>query len=333
MSEFRCAPSSIPVIDVSGLRNESGIPQALIFAIDKACREIGFFTIINHGIEASTIDEMLAQTKIFFDLPQVLKDSVEIHKSPYMRGYFNQGADKSDGVLGDVKEGFDMASDLPCDDPYVKEGLSFYGPNSWPDFMPSFKPVMIDYHTKALNLGLNLLKVFALALDMPADYFSDKFVKPMAQLRVLRYPPTVHHEGDAMGAGEHTDFGWITMIAQDSAGGLEVKNTAGVWIAVTPIESSLVVNVGDLMSRWTNDRYTATVHRVLNSGSQVRYSAAFFMDPDYKAIVTCLPSCTSHDNPQKYESIIAGEYMDRRFLETTTFRENQESRGSIEYVG
>ncbi|MFD2645926.1 isopenicillin N synthase family dioxygenase [Pseudomonas japonica] len=332
MSEFRSAASSIPVIDVSALREGREIPKALVMEIDKACREIGFFTIINHGIDAAVIDEVLAQTRAFFDLPQDLKDSVEIHKSPYMRGYFNQGADKSDGILGDVKEGFDMASDLSRDDPYVQAGLPFYGPNAWPEFQPSFKPVMLDYHAQALALGQNLLKVFALALEMPEDYFHDKFVKPMAQLRVLRYPPTPHREGQAIGAGEHTDFGWITMIAQDGAGGLEVKNAAGEWIAVTPIESALVVNVGDLMSLWTNDRYTATIHRVLNNGNQVRYSAAFFMDPDYKAKVTCLPSCISHDNPRKYEPIVAGEYMDRRFLETTTFRDTQEPHRSNEHA-
>ncbi|WMD18320.1 2-oxoglutarate and iron-dependent oxygenase domain-containing protein [Achromobacter seleniivolatilans] len=326
MNENRKAVRSIPVIDVQGLRVNQGISSDLVSQVDRACREIGFFSVVNHGIDASTIDSVLAQAKIFFNQPKHLKEEIEIHKSPYMRGYFSEGADKSDGVLGDIKEGFDMASEIALEDAYVKANLPFYGPNAWPASMPHFRSVMLGYHAQALDLGRRLLRVFALGLGMPAHHFDDKFVKPMAQLRVLRYPPIEYAEGQPIGAGEHTDFGWITMIAQDSVGGLEVRNAEHEWIPVPPIKSGFVVNIGDLMSRWTNDHYPATFHRVVNTSNRERYSAAFFMDPDYYASVECLSSCVSPERPARYPPTIAGEYMDRRFLETTTFRESQNNR-------
>ena len=316
---------SIPIIDVGSLTQGTDISPHLVKAIDTACREVGFFTVVNHGVDETLISTVFSHIESFFDLPIQAKEKIEIHKSAYMRGYFSEGADKSDGILGDVKEGFDMATDLPLDDAFVKAKLPFYGPNVWPEELPDFKLAMTEYHSQMLAFGKKLLNVFALALNMPIDYFDDKFKKPMAQLRVLRYPSTKYTHGEPMGAGEHTDFGWITMISENDTGGLEVQSADGAWIKVKPIPNAFVVNVGDLMSRWTNDRYKATLHRVINTSGKLRHSAAFFMDPDYTAKVECLPSCCADDSPAKYGAIVAGEYMDQRFLETTTFRELEPS--------
>lgn len=312
---------TIPVIDVAKLTQGGIVPEGLIREIDRACRDVGFFSVINHGVDQKLIADVFVQMAAFFDCSDEVKEKVAIRKSAHMRGYFSEGADMSDGILGDIKEGFDMASDLPLDDKLVKANLTFYGPNAWPENMPDFKAVMTDYHSQMLAFGMNLLKVFALALKMPPHYFDDKFKKPMAQLRVLRYPSTDYTRGEPIGAGEHTDFGWLTMIAESDAGGLEIQSSGGSWIKVKPIPNAFVVNVGDLMSRWTNDRYKATMHRVINSSGKLRHSAAFFMDPDYMASVECLPSCCSDESPARYEKILAGDYMDKRFLETTTFRE------------
>ncbi|WP_295479389.1 2-oxoglutarate and iron-dependent oxygenase domain-containing protein [uncultured Pseudomonas sp.] len=314
---------AIPLIDAAALRPGRPIPLELVDAVDSACRGMGFFTVVNHAVDTALISNVFAQLKSLFDLPSAEKQKIEIHKSPFMRGYFSEGADKSDGVLGDIKEGFDMATDLPVTDPYVRAKLPFYGPNAWPAALPDFRHVMTDYHKQTLAFGKDLLRVFALALDVPASYFDEKFTKPMAQLRLLRYPSIKYRPGMPIGAGEHTDFGWITMILQDNAGGLEVQSTSGAWIKAAPIDNAFVVNVGDLMQRWTNDRYKATLHRVINTSGRVRHSAAFFMDPDYTAKVECLHSCQSVRAPSKYPPILAGEYMDKRFLETTTFRETE----------
>lgn len=328
MAQMNGSQPKIPVIDVSGLFEDDKALRALAAEISTACRDVGFFYIVNHGIPASLRADVFRQARAFFNLPHAEKDKINIHKSKYMRGYFGQGADKSDGIVGDIKEGFDLAADLPEDNEYVKAKLPFYGPNVWPENPPGFRPALNGYHGSMLALGLSLLKAFAVSLDMPRDYFEDKFVCPMAQIRVLRYPPQPSVNQRAIGAGEHTDFGWITMIAHDETPGLQVLGRDDRWIDVDPLPNAFVVNVGDLMSRWTNDFYTATLHRVVNRNAVDRYSVAFFMDPDYYAEVSCLPTCVSESRPARYSPIVVGDYMNRRFHETTTFRE-----GELDYHG
>ncbi len=315
--------SKIPIIDLSGLFEDDTALQTIASEISTACIEIGFFYIINHGISASLCRDVFQQAYDFFNLPDFEKEKINIQKSRYMRGYFGHGADKSDGIVGDIKEGFDMAADLPFDNEYVKAKIPFYGPNVWPEKPPGFRNVLSEYHAAMLNLGLALLRAFATSLQMPKNYFEDKFVCPMAQIRMLRYPPQPYMDKRAMGAGEHTDFGWITMIAQDEHLGLQVLGRDNRWIDIHPLPHSFVVNSGDLMTRWTNDLYTATFHRVINLNDIDRYSVAFFMDPDYFAEVSCLPTCVSENNPERYSPIVVGDYMNRRFHETTTFRQGE----------
>jgi isopenicillin N synthase-like dioxygenase len=255
-------------------------------------------------------------------LPAHEKQILDIKNSEFMQGYFAYGADKSDGVNDDIKEGFDLALDLPMSDPFVQVRLPFYGPNTWPASLPKFKPVLNAYYDHMINLGVTLLGAFSIGLGVDKNFFAERFKKPIAQIRLLRYPPPIFRDQTRVGAGEHTDFGWITMIMQDRTGGLEVKNVDGEWIAVPYIADSFVVNVGDLMQRWTNDEYLATMHRVTNRTDRARYSIAFFMDPDYYVNVECLPTCTSSSKPARYAPIVVCDYMDRRFMETTTFREN-----------
>ena len=314
----------VPIIDVSAVfGSDEKRVQALVDDIAQACKKIGFFYIKNYGIDDSLYEEAFNVSKALFALPQQEKDSLNIKLSPYMRGYFSHGADKSDGVNDDIKEGFDMATDLPVSDPYVMMKLPFYGPNVWPESLPKFKNVMNDYHRLHLELGRALLRLFARGLNVPETFFDDKFAKPMAQLRTLRYPVSVDHTIDSNGAGEHTDFGWITMIAQEpGTDGLQVKDITGNWVGVPVVPSTLVVNVGDLMRMWTNDVYTATLHRVINRSSVSRHSIAFFMDPDYFVKIECLSSCISKELPAKYQPFVVGDYMNRRFYETTTFRED-----------
>jgi isopenicillin N synthase-like dioxygenase len=315
----------VPIIDVGALfgGDEQSV-QALVDDIARACKKIGFFYIRNHGIEDAFYEQAFAVSKALFALPQHEKEELDIQLSPYMRGYFSHGADKSDGINDDIKEGFDMATDLPVSDPYVVKKLPFYGPNVWPRSLPEFKTVMTEYHRRHLELGRALLRMFARGLHVPETFFDDKFVKPMAQLRTLRYPVSADRAVELNGAGEHTDFGWITMIAQQpGTGGLEVKDVHGNWVGVPVIPSTLVVNIGDLMQMWTNDAYTATFHRVINRSAVARHSIAFFMDPDYFVEIECLSSCTSADRPAKYPPIMVGDYMNKRFYETTTFREKE----------
>jgi isopenicillin N synthase-like dioxygenase len=240
-----------------------------------------------------------------------------------MRGYFGHGEDKSDGINDDIKEGFDLALDLPATDPIVQSGMPFYGPNVWPVCLPRFKPVLSTFYRHMLMLGMDLLDAFSISLGVARDCFTDCFQNPIAQIRLLRYPPPVLAKQMRIGAGEHTDFGWLTMIMQDETGGLEVLNNGGSWIPAPALPNSFLINTGDLMQRWTNDEYPATIHRVINRTKYPRYSTAFFMDPDYHTTVSCLPNCTSPNEKPHYEPIMVGEYMKTRFMETTTFRDNE----------
>lgn len=316
----------LPVIDLAGLRTVApGAISSIAKAVRDACRTMGFFYIVNHGIPDDLQQHVLAEAGRLFDLSNQQKKSLDIKKSKHMRGYFGYGADKSDGVNGDIKEGFDLALDLPAADALVQAGLPFYGPNVWPESLPNFRRNLTAYYDQMLQLGSDLLRAFGIGLGVSENYFEEYFTNPMAQLRLLRYPPRLRKKIPRIGAGEHTDFGWITIILQGKIDGLEIKDADGHWLSVPGIPGSLVVNIGDLMQRWTNDAYKATVHRVINRAGTARYSAAFFMDPNYHAIVECLPSCVSAKRPPNYAPIVAGDYMQERFRQTTTFQQNQQA--------
>lgn len=312
---------NLPIVDLDGIDVENA--DAAKFAaseISRACRDVGFFVVVNHDVPVNLIQQSLRAAQDLFSLPDQEKFAMDIKNSKYMRGYFAYGADKSDGVHGDVKEGFDIASEVSPDDSYVVAGIPFYGPNVWPTQIPNFQNTITKYHAHMLNLGLRLLRLFSIGLGMRPDYFDDKFKKPIAQLRILKYPPGIGTTGKHIGAGEHTDFGWITMIAQDDTGGLEVQDRHGEWRLARPLEGAFVVNVGDLMARWANELYSATMHRVINRSDRDRYSLAFFMDPDYFTVVSCLPTCRSPGKEPKFPAITVGDYMNQRFYDTTDFR-------------
>jgi len=313
----------IPIIDIKDLlRKDSGKVNLIAHAISNACKSTGFFYIVNHGISPTLIKQVFEESKLFFSKSTEEKLAMDITKSSHMRGYFAIEEEKPEyEAKGDLKEGFDMALDLPLNDPDVMRSTPLYGPNIWPVGQVDFKEVMTEYHTKMLDLGRTLLTAFARGLGMPDNFFEDKVKKPLAQLRLLHYPP---QQGPItrvqMGAGEHTDFGCITLLAQDDIGGLEVLNKEGKWVEVQPIPFSFIVNIGDLMSRWTNDLYPATLHRVINKSPHDRYSIVFFLDPDYHVEINCLTTCVSDTYTAKYPPITVGKYMQARFDATFNFR-------------
>jgi len=308
---------TIPIIDLSGTGNLPGIARD----IAAACVSTGFFYAVGHGVPERLSRGALAQAAALFALPHAAKQTLDLRRSKYMRGYFGHGADKSDGLHDDIKEGFDLAADLPETDPYVRGRVPFYGPNNWPSGLPAFRPVIEGYFHAMMRAGMTLLRAFAVGLGVEEGFFTARFATPMAQMRLLRYPP--HHGLAArqIGAGEHTDFGYLTMILQDEVGGLEIRDAGGAWMPVPALPGALVVNIGDLMQRWTNDRYVATVHRVVNNRDRARHSIAFFMDPDFYARIECLHTCVGPARPARYLPFTAGDYMLRRFDETTNFLE------------
>ena len=193
-----------------------------------------------------------------------------------------------------------------------------FGANQWPADLPGFRESMLAYLTGVTALGREVLALFARSLDLAETHFVPMFEEASCHLRLVRYPP--HPEAapsDQLGAGTHTDWGALTLLMQDGSGGLQVQTVSGEWIDATPVPSAFVVNIGDLMARWTNDRYRSSPHRVRNdrTGSH-RYSMAFFFAPDPHAMIECLPSCTSAEVPPRYPACTAGQHM-REMVERT----------------
>lgn len=290
-------------------------------AISEAASAIGFFYISNHGIPAALTNEAFHQIKRFFALPAERKMQVHIGQSKNHRGYFEIGRENFDPSVyerGDYKEGFHIGRDLSPGDPEF--GLPLRGANQWPEGLLEFKGVMLAYSEACLDLGIALMRAFAIALALPEHFFDRHFDKPLPTLRPLRYPPQNGGISYAqVGCGEHTDFGCLTILAQDDVGGLQVKNRRGQWISAPAIEGALLVNVGDMLARWSNDRFVATPHRVINASAQERYSLPFFVDPNFDADLTVLPTCVSEANPARYLPTTAGRYFLDRINSTFSY--------------
>jgi isopenicillin N synthase-like dioxygenase len=296
----------IPVIDLGPfLDGAAAARRQVALEIGEACRNIGFFYIVNHGVPADLRAAVFARAAAFFDQPIEKKLEIDIEKSACHRGYFKLGGENLDPAKqkagGDLKEGVKIGQDLPRDHPLVRAGVPLHGPNQWPDSPPEFKPTMERYFAAMSGLGRQMMQAFALALELPESFFDKDLDLPMATLGPLHYPPQRGQISEAqIGAGAHTDFGCLTMLAQDEVGGLQVRNAAGEWIDAPFVENSFVVNIGDMMARWTNDIFASTLHRVINTSGRERYSIPFFFDPDHDADVSCLETCCGPDRPPKY---------------------------------
>lgn len=315
----------VPVIDIAPSLGDADDEscRAVAWEVHKACRDTGFFYVAGHGVPAALIAGQFEWSRRFFALSLPAKLALHMNRSRSFAGYEPMAGQTLDpDSPPDLKEGFYYTADLPDDDPYVQAGIRGYGGNQWPpataDFdAAGFVAQMRAYYAALRGLGDRLLRLLALSLDLPADFFAPMYRRPEAVMRLLHYPP--HPAGarpNQLGAGAHTDWGGITLLAQDEAGGLEVMNTAGDWILAPPLPDTFVVNLGDLVQRWTNDRYRSNMHRVLNRGAGTgrdRYSVPFFYTPDHHARIECLPGCSDEGNPPRYRPCTAGEHMMEMF--------------------
>ncbi|MGO3343746.1 MAG: isopenicillin N synthase family dioxygenase [Marinomonas sp.] len=315
---------SIPLIDLEKLTHSSdSVRLAEVAALDKACREIGFFYLINTGIPSALFQQLMSTAKGYFAQSDEVKRVIDIKNSPNHRGYGRIGEEQLDEVLrADWKETFDMALDLPLTHPLVAKYPKMYGPNQNPT-NPDYVEVLQDYYVAAFDVAKKVLTAMAQALSLEDNFFTRCFTNHVTVLRMIHYPPrpqSSHHNG----AGAHTDYGCVTLLLQDHIGGLQVKNRQNEWVDATPVEDALVVNIGDLMQRWTNDEYISTAHRVVSPLEGVhRYSFPFFVEPDYEANVACVPSCQSLESPAKYEPIFSGDWIQSRFDATYAYRDKE----------
>jgi isopenicillin N synthase-like dioxygenase len=323
---------SLPVIDFSafapdGRTGEGAARQAVAEAIGLACRDYGFFLLANHGLKTSVIDTAFQQAAAFFDLPTAQKREINIEKSACHRGWFGHGEEVLDAQTqsqGDEKEGLKIGRDLPVDHPHVKAGLALHGPNQWPSAAsggPGFKAAMQASFEACEALSRQLMQAFALSLGLEETHFEPWLQLPMATLAPLRYPPS--HDDHVLGAGAHTDFGCLTLLLQNDEAGLEVMSPSCEWMAIPASREHLVVNIGDMMARWTNDRYASTRHRVVNRSGKTRHSMAYFFDPDAQADLAPLPNCLDEGESRHYGDATALEHLLMKIEQSFEYRQER----------
>jgi len=314
----------IPVIDVGPLVDGSD-PEGVAAALGRAAATVGFVYVKNHGVPAALRAAMMAEAERFFAQPLEAKNAVHIRHSAVHRGYFPLFEENTDPDLtADLKEGLDLGRDLGSDAPEVVQGLPLHGPNQWPDSLPEFRDTTEAYFAAVRGLAETLMRGFALALGLRPEFFADKIDRPCASLRLLHYPPQQGHvEARTMGCGAHTDYGCLTILAQDDNGGLQVCNAAGEWISAPPIPGTFVINLGDQMARWTNGRFQATPHRVINASGRERYSMPFFFDPNWDALIEALPGTVPEGEAPRFAPVLAGPYLQSRFDATFAYRKDE----------
>ena len=328
---------TIPVVDISGcLSPRLEDRKRVAREVQDACRDIGFFYIANHGVPQSLIDAQFDCARRFFELPLERKLALHMKNSPSPAGYEpiggqildSQDADQEEAPP-DLKESFYCAMELPDGHPWALKRMRGFGHNQWPRDLPGFREQTLAYREAIRTLGDRVLAILALSLDLPEDHFEPFYDMPGTTLRLLRYPP--HPKAalaNQLGAGAHTDWGGVTLLAQDALGGLEVRNVDDEWVRATPIPGTFVINLGDLMQRWTNGVYRSNMHRVRNNSStRDRYSIAFFYSPRPDSRIECLPTCTDEQHPPRFAACTASEHIREMFRRSYGY-EPSASQGS-----
>jgi isopenicillin N synthase-like dioxygenase len=310
----------IPVISLVGLRSGRHEDLERIGReIGRAARGLGFFSVADHGIPQALIDTVFAESATFFGLPEAEKQRLSVTQSTSYRGYVCFSEEKLDPSLpGDIKECFNAGPDLAADDPDVLAGKPYHAVNQWPD-LPGFRPTMLAFHKAALELVVLLHRAIAIDLGIEERFFDRYLDRAVGVMRLLHYPPHPgRFDGSVYGAGAHTDYGNLTLLAQDTVGGLEVRKRDGTWTVVPPAAGTFVCNIGDCLMRWTNDLYVSNAHRVVNQSGRERYSVAYFGDPNSDALVACLPSVLAPGEVPKYAPVTYAEYLRSRYDATYT---------------
>ena len=306
----------VPIIDISGLRDGSGT-AAVASEIDAACRDIGFFSIVGHGVPAELCRRLDEQARAFFDLPEDEKASIAMrHGGRAWRGWFPVGGELTSGTP-DLKEGLYFGLELDPSDPRVVAGTPLHGPNQFPARPAGLRDAVLEYIDAVTAVGRIVLRGIALGLGLDDQWFDRNLTAdPLVLFRIFHYPPPPSG-ADGWGVGEHTDYGLITLLAQDTSGGLEVHGRGG-WVAVPPDPEAFVVNIGDMLERMTGGAYRSTPHRVRYTSGAGRLSFPLFLDPNWDAEVLPVPKLvgmgTAHDPSERWdgESVLAwsGSYGD-----------------------
>jgi isopenicillin N synthase-like dioxygenase/nucleoside-diphosphate-sugar epimerase len=320
----RSGDSEVPVVSLAAEPSET---RELAKALGEVCKNVGFFLVENHGISPTLLKSVEEEMYRFFALPAAEKEAIHISKSAYHRGYFPVSEENALGnPLPDRKEGFDMALELPMDDPFVVAGKRFYGPNAWPAGLPQFKTSMLELFDAWRGLAANISRLFAMSLGLPTEFFVERAVKPLCQMRVVKYPPQGRVPvATGVGCGEHTDYSVVSLIWQIDRPGLQLMNREGRWVNAPRIPGTFVCPLGDTTARYTNDYWPATLHRVINAEEGIRHSAAFFYDLDSDTVIEPLPKFITPERPAQHERTTMGEHVARGFDGTFAYRRKEQN--------
>ncbi|KAB8232007.1 isopenicillin N synthase family dioxygenase [Aspergillus alliaceus] len=327
--------NNIPIIDVSALRSSDlEKRQHLATRIYEACTEVGFFYIKDHGIPEELISALHTAAHQFFALPMDQKMDVYVGKSTKYRGFMPLYAEQTptgdptdateQGATGALSESFDIGYEISADplraagDVLPPDIYDLYGDNLWPSdaVLPGFRVTYLRYCAEALTLCRMLMRSFALALSLDEHFFDDSVNYPGVTSRMLHYPPQPVEGKVIDGLGAHTDYECFTILSQDNVPALQVRNACGEWMLAPPIPGTLVVNIADCLSMWTNKKFKSTVHRVTNLTGQERYSIPFFFGVDYDTTVSVLPNCVSADRSECTKPFKAGEFVRAQLAKT-----------------
>lgn len=308
------ASEEIPVIDIGPLRRgEPGAKERLGAQIRHVFENVGFYFVTGHGVPPTLIDDAFAAAKRFHAQP--LEKKLEIRLNEFNIGYLPmRGGTTRHSALNannkpNVNEAFFCARDLAPDHPDVLAGKPYRTINKWPRDLPGFRETCVAYMGALEELALSLMPLYAIALDLPETYFDEAFARPMFKLRMSHYPPCDPSAENEFGLAPHTDTSFMTLLAPNKVAGLSIRAPSGRWIDAPAIEGAFLVNGGDMLRRWSNDRFLATPHRVINKSGAERYAIPFFFDCWAEHVMACLPTCTGPDNPPKYEPTTYVEYM------------------------
>jgi len=312
----------IPLFDISPLAQADPAARAIVARnIGVACRTIGFFAITGHGIVQAAIDDAFTAAHDVFAMPPQAKRELSIATHGHNRGYVGLGVEALDeNAAADLKEAYNLI----WTDGHTRPA------NLWPS-IPGWRARTQAYFNAVLAVGQRLHRAFALDLGLAEGFFDDKVNTPMATLRFLHYPVAANGADTGRGqpgAGAHTDYGNVTLLATDGVAGLQVRTRDGSWVDAPSIPGAFICNIGDCLMRWANDIYVSTPHRVLPPARE-RYSIAFFLDPNPDALVSAIPSCVPAGQVPRHAAITAADYLQER-LEVTYARVRNDRAGALE---
>lgn len=312
--------NEIPSLDLADFNSGDEVRKRnFVTDLGSAYNSIGFVAVKNHGLSDELCEKLYKTIQDFFALPDEIKQKYEIPELFGQRGYIGKGKEHAKGrATGDLKEFFHVGQEVTDEDSIKAE----YPDNIWPDEIPDFDKIALEAYQTLENAGRQMLKAIALYLELDEGYFESRVHNGNSILRPIHYFPIENPEevpDDAVRAAEHGDINLITLLMGASADGLQVLRRDGKWIPITALPNQIVVNVGDMLARHTNDRLKSTIHRVVNPPKEQmktsRFSIPFFMHPRSDMDLTCLESCIDADHPKQFEDITAGEFLHQRLAE------------------